>query len=362
VETTPSELERQQLLAAIERKGAEWMLTFDSIELPIFLITAGGVIGRVNRAARDLAGLRYRELVGRPVLSLGNEEPWRTLHDIVIAVHEGGASVTAQSAREGTMWDVSASLLAPLDADEERRVIVVLRDVTEIVRLQESVRRGEQLAALGELVAGVAHEVRNPLFGMSMTLDVLEERIRGDRDNEQLAATLREWVDRLNGLMKRLLEYGRTWSVDLKAGDAGAVVRQAVEGCRARAGDAGVAVDFDDDAGLAVALMDGARLVQVFENLLLNAIQHSPRGARVTVTARREAGEVEYEVRDRGAGFDPADGARVFQPFFTRREGGTGLGLAIVQRIVEEHGGSIDASNHPEGGAVVRMRLPLYAP
>jgi len=354
-----AEDERRHLLTLIERRGVEWMMTFDSIELPIFLITLNGLIARLNRAARNLTGGGYEDLVGRSMRSFGDFEPWTTIDDIVTAVRDSGVSCTAQISRDGRMWDVAASLLAATDA-EERRVIVVLREITEIVQLQESVRRGEQLAALGELVAGVAHEVRNPIFGMGLTVDLLRERIQGDTAAEEMASDLQKWLFRLNGLMEKLLEYGKTWTIDLQPGRLEDVVKQAVDACASRATDAGVTIEMPAGGDDRVALMDSARLVQVFENLLMNAVQHSQPGGCVTISFASDANEVEYSVRDRGPGFRQEDLPRVFQPFFTRRRGGTGLGLAIVQRIADEHGGTVAAENHADGGAVVRVKLPLY--
>jgi signal transduction histidine kinase len=108
--------------------------------------------------------------------------------------------------------------------------------------------------------------------------------------------------------------------------------------------------------------MDEARMLQVFSNLIENAIQHSKRGGNVTLAARvvesHGGRAVECTVADEGAGFAPGDLTRAFEPFFSRRRGGTGLGLSIVQRIVEQHGGSIIAANRPTGGAVVAVKLP----
>jgi signal transduction histidine kinase len=359
LERRRAEDERRHLLTLIERKGVEWMMTFDSIELPIFLVTLGGAIARLNRAARNLAGGGYDDLVGRSMRSLGDFDPWTTINDIVAAVRDSGVSCTAQISRDDRLWDVAASLLAASEL-EEQRVIVVLREITEIVRLQESVRRGEQLAALGELVAGVAHEVRNPIFGMGLTVDLLRERIHGDAAAEEMASDLQKWLVRLNGLMEKLLEYGKTWTVDLQPGRLEDVVNQAVDACASRAADARATIEVLGNGAEGVALMDSARLVQVFENLIMNAVQHSQPGGCVTISFASDANEIEYSVRDRGPGFREDDLPRIFQPFFTRRRGGTGLGLAIVQRITDEHGGTATAENHRDGGAVVRVKLPLY--
>ena len=356
-----AEDERRWLLAQIERKSAEWMLTFDAIELPIFLVTEGGTVTRLNRAGRDFSGTGYDDLIGRDLRDLGQGEPWTTLADTARAVCDSGVGCTAQITSGQATWEVSANLLWSPERDEER-VVIVLRELTQILNLQDAVRRGEQLAALGELVAGVAHEVKNPIFGMSMTIDLLCERFEGNGDAVELLGALRTWLSRLNSLTENLLEYGKTWNINLAPGRLNEVVRQTLEICQPLAADANVTIDCDGPAGDDVILMDAGRLVHAFENLVTNAIQFSPKGERVTIKATRSEGEIEYSVRDHGPGFVPDDLPRIFQPFFTRRRSGTGLGLSIVQRVLDEHGGIINAENHEGGGAVVRIRFPLYVP
>lgn len=353
-------IERRRLHELIERKGLEWARTFDAIELPIFITRLDGEIARVNRAARDLAGAaHYPDVLGRELSSFGDEEPWLTLGTIVEAVRDSGTACTAQitDARD-RRYDVNATLFRSA-TDEDERVIVVLRDTTDIVRLQESVRRGEQLAALGELVAGVAHQVRNPIFGMGLTLDALESTVAADPELHELAGIMRQWLDRLNRLMESLLEYGKTWTLDLRAGAIDEVLQQTIEGCRPLAQQAEVTLDVEVEPGLTL-LLDANRLGHVFENLILNAVQHSHAGQRVFIRARGDGDRVEWSVRDEGPGFTPGDLPRIFEPFFTRRRGGTGLGLSIVQRIVDEHGGTIDAGNAEQGGAIVTVRFPRF--
>ncbi|MDQ3283242.1 MAG: ATP-binding protein [Acidobacteriota bacterium] len=358
-------IERRSLIEQIARKGAEWLLTVDSIRMPILLVGTDGRIARVNRTAHELAGLEYEELLGRPLLSLGEGEPWKTLFDVVTAVHDSAMTCTAEIAVGERRWDVSASPITA--AGEDDRVVIIMRDTTELVRLQESVRRGEQLAALGELVAGVAHEVKNPLFGMSVTLDLLDQQL-ADVDEKtraeagEMTAALRTWIARLQSLTENLLAYGRTWTIELEPGDLHRVVSQAIFASQPLARDAGVDIDADLDDASHDILMDATRLALVFENLLVNAVQHSRRGDRIRVEAHRDGDSIAVAVRDQGPGFNPDELSRIFQPFFTRRRGGTGLGLSIVQRIVDEHGGTVAASNGDQGGAVVLVRLPTYHP
>ncbi|HEX6099538.1 MAG TPA: ATP-binding protein [Thermoanaerobaculia bacterium] len=350
---------RRQLQQLIERKGLEWSLTFDAIELPVFITHMDGTIARLNRAARDVVGSGgFRDILGRPI-RMSDEEPWKTLDDTVTAVRDSRTPCTAQLNAADRHWDITGSWYRSA-ADEEERVIVAMRDTTDIVRLQESVRRGEQLAALGELVAGVAHEVRNPIFGMGLTVDALQELLPRNDEVMELYGILRAWLDRLNRLMESLLEYGKTWSLDLRRGTIDRVLGPIVEGCRQIAGESAVKVEAEVAPNL-MMLMDSSRLSHAFENLVMNAIQHSKPGQCVSVVAR-DAGDgiIECVVRDEGPGFNPLDLPRVFQPFFTKRRGGTGLGLSIVQRVVDEHGGTITATNAGNGGAVLTMRFPMY--
>jgi signal transduction histidine kinase len=358
--------ERRRLQHLLERKGLEWMMTFDAIELPIFISSMDGVVRRLNRAGRELAGRHnFSDIIGRSIGTLGvidDEEPWITAARCVESVRDSEQPCNAQAfhAESDRSWDIAANWYRDPD-DRAPRAIIALRETTTIVRLQESVRRGEQLAALGELVAGVAHEVRNPIFGMQLTVDALEAALPQDDDVSDLLTVLRRWLERLNRLMESLLAYGKTWSLDLKEGVLGDVLSTALDTVRPAADTSGVDLITRIDPELSM-LMDASRLAHAFENLILNAVQYSIEGQAVTISAVATDGQIECTVRDEGKGFAAVDMPRIFQPFFTRRRGGTGLGLSIVQRIVEEHGGTIRATNAERGGAVLTVRFPSYRP
>jgi signal transduction histidine kinase len=215
---------------------------------------------------------------------------------------------------------------------------------------------------MGTLVAGVAHEVRNPLFGISSTLDAYRAELSRP-GYEECATALRGEVNRLILLMQDLLEYGKPPALHIETGRIDEITRQAVEGRRSAGRSAGVKIRNRVPSDLPALLMDQSRLRQVFENLIDNAVQHSPRGGEVVVEGAivEHAGRqwIECRVEDRGAGFAIEDLDRVFEPFFTRRPGGTGLGLSIVQRIVEEHSGKVSAANRPGGGGSILVRFPI---
>jgi signal transduction histidine kinase len=234
------------------------------------------------------------------------------------------------------------------------------------VRLQEALHRKGALTAMGALVGGVAHEVRNSLFGISATLDALGQRLAGDGAAAPLMATMREEVRRLSRLMSDLLDYGRPIASELAQQSLSAVAARAIASCAAASAEAGVSVELGGGPTPDVVFMDEPRLLQVFQNLLQNAVEHTPRGGRVRVEVRQEphhgrAG-LRCAVHDSGPGFDPAHLPQLFEPFFSRRRGGTGLGLSIVERIVAQHSGQVEAGNHPGGGGVVSVWLPAGPP
>jgi len=350
------------LRAALEKAAVEWELTFDAMEAPIVIVDAGGRIARLNRAARELAGYpTHRDAVGLAVADVGPGQPWQKASEVAALVGKTRSATQCQvrDGASGRTWDLTAGPSA--GPGDDGRVIVVARDLTRMVELQDSLRRSETMSAMGSLVAGVAHEVRNPLFGISANLDAFEAKARAATGVGPLVTHIRGEVNRLTNLMQDLLDYGKPVQAVPSPGSIETVVGEAVDACASLAASRGVKVMTSFAPGLPTILMDRTRLVQVFQNLLQNAIQHSPVGSVVSVDARKEAGEggpiVVLTVGDSGPGFVPQDLPRVFEPFFSRRSGGTGLGLAIVQRIIEEHGGTVAVGNRPEGGAVMTVRL-----
>lgn len=359
--------DQERLQAAIENAAREWLLTFDAVESPLVVVDAGGRVRRLNFAASKLAGKGYGELLGLKVEDLGGGEPWQTASRLVAEVGQRGTAVSTSvvDPQAGKTWDLAASLSTGWGAEGDRTILVA-RDITRLARLQESLRRSEVLSAMGSLVSGVAHEVRNPLFGISAALDAFENRF-GDREDERpYISVLRSQLTRLNDLMQELLEYGKPPALHVAPAAMGEVIAEALANCSSLAVQEGVALATELEAELPPVAMDRGRILQVFQNLLENSIQHTPGGGTVAVRAKRVAdsqGEwVTCQVRDSGPGFRPDDLPRVFEPFFTRRREGTGLGLSIVHRIIEEHGGRITAGNLPQAGAVMEVRLPVAAP
>jgi PAS domain S-box-containing protein len=352
----------ETLQALISRSALEWRMTFDALDFPLLLLEMDGRIVRMNEAARALAGVSFEAAIHRLVEVLGDGQPWPTVRLLLARMSATGERAAEQAREEhGRVWDVT---LSPVDGpDGDRWGIVVIVDVTERTRLQESLRHSETMSAMGALVAGVAHEVRNPLFGISATLDAFEARFKRRTEYRRYVDVLKERVGRLNELMQHLLDYGKPPRPDFAPAVPRQVMGAAAVACAPLSARAGVEIVLDVPEDLPVPRLDRNRIVQVFQNLLENAIQHSPPGSLVAFRAAPSPdGEtVAFTVEDSGPGFRTEDLHRVFEPFFTRRRGGTGLGLSIVQRITEQHGGHVAAANRTGGGGAVTVSLPVAA-
>jgi PAS domain S-box-containing protein len=353
------------LQRAIENAAREWVRTVDAVPAAIIVVDLDARVLRLNRLATDLTGRSFKHNLGRKIGELGPGEPWQTANEMLQDAQESPPVEARRARDENAMksWEVSLNLSTRPDSD--RMFIVVARDITETVELQESLRRSELMSSLGSLVAAVAHEVRNPLFSISSVLDALEARFQDSIDFREYTDILRTDIGRLSVLMEDLIEYGKPPTLDLDVTPFANVISSAVKQTTHMAESSGVKLVRDGAEPGPQMLMDRIRLTQLLTNLIENAIQHSPSGGEVFIEAREiqknKSAWVECKVSDSGPGFEAPVAKKIFEPFFSRRKGGTGLGMSIVHRITEEHGGEVFVGNRDRGGGVVTVRLPLLA-
>jgi PAS domain S-box-containing protein len=359
-----AQAERARLQAAVEQAATEWQRTFDAVEQPLVVFDTDLRVVRLNRrAAAMVAGPSDGEVRGRHASEIGTREPWLTAARLLAqaAASDGACSAEARDSDSGCAWTLTVSR-APVGAEGEPRLILVATEVSRLIELQESLRRSETMAAMGGIVAGVAHEVRNALFGISATLDALENHRGSEPRYEPFASVLRSQLARLQQLTRDLLDYGKPPALRLSEVRVEQLVGLAVKSCDAVAREHAVRVEQEIASGLPALRVDAGRIQQVVENLVSNAIQHSPRRGLVRVIAQPAAGAsrggICLVVEDEGPGVDADDVEHLFEPFYSKRTGGTGLGLSIVRRIVEAHGGQVEIDN-AERGARFRVSLPL---
>jgi signal transduction histidine kinase len=230
----------------------------------------------------------------------------------------------------------------------------------ELARKNEQLRRRERLAALGEMAAGVAHEIRNPLGGIQVFASLLRRDVLDRPDALELVERIRKGVGDLESVVVGILEFGRPREPRPHRINLRDVVSETVDLALARAGDRPVRIEAGVDS--LVMRCDGAMLQRALLNLVLNAVDAaSTRGAQgvVKIEAAPDGDRVSLLVYDNGPGLPAEIMDRIFNPFFTTKGSGTGLGLAIVHQIVESLGGSVRAANRPEGGAVFTLNFAL---
>jgi two-component system, NtrC family, sensor histidine kinase HydH len=255
---------------------------------------------------------------------------------------------------------LAVGVLTGILSDRERaRRRELARANEELQSSFEQVRRADRLSAIGQLSAGLAHEIRNPLASIDGAAEVMEAGAEGEVRHEALGIIRKECA-RLNRLLTGLLDFARPRQPELREVDVARVLNSVLELVRHSAGKS---TNFRGEiaGGLPPLRCDEEQLAQVVLNLALNAAQASPPGGEVTVGARARDAGVLIQVTDQGTGIPPEHLDRIFDPFFTTKSQGTGLGLAVVHQIVTQHGGTVTAERNAERGMTFTVYLPREA-
>ncbi|MBW2416353.1 MAG: PAS domain S-box protein [Deltaproteobacteria bacterium] len=305
-----------------------------------------------NQEAERITGYRREEVMGRGLSKL-----FTNLRDL-----EGRAPVHRLELpfenRAGGTLHLGFSRSPLRDGRGETiGAVLIFQDLTHVRAMEEELRRSERLTAVGQLAAGLAHEIRNPLGSLSGAIELLAGDLPdADATSRRLLRIVGRETERLNRLVSDFLVYAGTRPVELERIELAPLLDE-VAGLVAKGEHAGLPVEIDVPADAAV-LGSPDQLRQVFWNLLLNAAQSEPSDGRVRIRARAvDENRIEVEVSDRGRGIAPESLERIFEPFYTTRSKGTGLGLALVHRMVEAHGGQISVQSEVSQGTSVRLVL-----
>jgi signal transduction histidine kinase/putative methionine-R-sulfoxide reductase with GAF domain len=356
-------LEGTDITERLLRAKVALEMTFDAMPELVAILDHDGRIRRLNKSLALRIGRPLRELLGEPLVGLLPFcREWL----------DGAAAATSgpQGARElqephtGAVYEATLlQIHGPTPILGER--VVILRNVTEQREMARRMAAYERRAATGDLLLGVAHEVRNPLAAVEAAAASLALDAAGDHDRTMLVDIIREQVDRLRTLMSDLLDVARpSRGSERRSESLAAFSREVVDAWRRNPARTPREVTLHAPPGDELpVLIERPRIEQVLVNLLDNAAEHSPGESPIRIELdRRLPGLARVRTIDRGAG-PPAVGVnRMFEPFFTTRAGGTGLGLCIAKGIVEDHGGHISASrNDPAPGLTVEFTLPLAA-
>lgn len=343
----------------------------DHANVPILVIDRRRRIQVVSQAVLDITGLRRDQVVGREFSTLVVDSEKGRLLPAVISSLRGRAMEhfeVALASRDGSPVRLSINLVSLLNPQGEvEGVIAIGQDLTEVRRLESQIIHAEKLATLGQLAAGVVHELNNPLTSISVYSEYLHSK--GVRENapkgdvEKLSRIVQN-ADRILRFTRDLVTYARPSNEEPRALDLGEILDQATVFCEHVLSDASAVVVREDAAELPRVLGVRGQLHQVFINLITNACHAMPDGAgKLEIRSNVGPKYLEVRISDNGAGIAEEELERIFEPFFsTKGEGkGTGLGLSIVRNIVHQHGGKIHAECGLGQGATFVVRLPRPA-
>ncbi|MBC2745362.1 MAG: PAS domain-containing protein, partial [Desulfosarcina sp.] len=237
------------------------------------------------------------------------------------------------------------------EAGSRNGAVVVLRDLSEIKRLEAQVRRTEKLAAIGRLAAGVAHEIRNPLSSIRGFAYLLGRGHGKDTPEREYADVMVREIDRINHVVTDLLNFSRPMVLEPEATMLPDLIDHVVSLVSADAKTHDIDIHVDCEAGIPPMSLDPNQISQALLNLMLNAINAMETGGtiEIRISVSNEGEGVEIQVEDNGPGIDPEVQEKIFEPFYTTRERGTGLGLAIVRKIAENHDGGVRVDSPPPG-------------
>jgi two-component system sensor histidine kinase HydH len=266
---------------------------------------------------------------------------------------------TANKVLELVLYNVVALVTGLLVEREKRARRDVEQKVVEMQAMEQQLVRAGRLHSLGELSAGLAHEIKNPLASLKAAAAIVADEIPETSPRRKMVAIIEKEVDRMAALLERFLSFARPGGLTFSEVNLAQAIEQAVFLVKPQAEVKRVDLQVETPTPPLSIQGDGGKLTQILLNVLLNAVQFSPEGGRVQVRCEERSlphGRfVVVRVRDQGPGIAAADRERIFDPFFSTRDGGTGLGLAIASRLMDEHRGYIDVQSASDGGAEILL-------
>lgn len=357
----------------VESIQQRYRMLFESAADSIFIMEAEGEEpGRIisaNKAAADTHGYSVDELQRMHIRDLADPGAAAGISGRVRRILDGEwiKEVINHRKQDGTVFpvEVSAGLLK---YDGHKYILAFDRDITGRVKANEALQRARQLAIVGEMAAGLAHEIKNPLAGIKVSIEILAgELVLAQEDKEVFLLVIQE-VNRLETLLKNLLNYARPPKPHFEFVDLNLILANSVKSAQMILKSPNYFSEIKKDIHFFVELTperlsipaDASQLQQIFLNLFLNGLEAIIESGTINVNSGLDqAGNIQVNIADNGKGFDEEGLQRAFQPFYTTKSKGTGLGLAITKRLVEQHDGSIDLTSTKGEGSVFTITLPL---
>lgn len=368
IELDAKNVELKKSLAVQEEMQTYLNSILESMDNGVIGVDISGKITHFNRAAAEISGFVSNDVLGKPYTDIFSKQDENEA--ALLCVLQTGK---AQKRDEKVIWHkdghpVPVSYQTARLADSTGvtlGAVEIFSDISKIKKLEGEMQQSRTMAALGEMSATVAHEIRNPLGAMGMWAGLLERDFSPDDTRGHTLKKIIEGLSRLNKIVSNLLVYTRPIKTELRKVILESILEEIVDFIEIEIERLGQKVTVHkkwDPACQSFVLADPEKIEQVVMNLCLNAVQAMPEGGVLTIaidpSLSSESGHQSFSITDSGVGIDKSELQKIFAPFYTTKANGTGLGLAIVKKFVEYHSGYIDVSSVPNEGTTFKIFLP----
>jgi two-component system, sporulation sensor kinase E len=331
-----------------------------SVSSGVISVDRRGNVVTVNPEASRLLGSDEADLVGFPIKKIFiNQEGLLSAARRILAGEQTRATMETDLSRDDKAQPTAVRITPHLSRGNPVGIVITIEDLSEVRDLTEQLMRADKLSGLGELVAGVAHEVRNPLGVIRASVQMMEQEMPEGCASAELTQVMIQEIDRLDSVVNALLDFGRPSESRFGRVNPQLVLDEVILLTRQFARQQRVTVSYENDESQPEVWADEDRLKQVFVNLISNAIQAMPEGGELDINAVTDGDLLKISFTDTGVGIPPEVRKRIFDPFYTTRADGSGLGLSIVHRIIDAHNGYINVASSEGKGTSFTVVLPL---
>lgn len=355
----------------------EYAMILENIEDAVIALDQLGAINLYNPAAQNFTGISEKQCLGQ--LFFDRFKHQKVLCYLVRTTLNEGRSISDHEAvvlrMPGTKPRPVSATASPIftTAGTQHGAVLILRDLTQVRTLEETVRRADRLSMVGTMAAGLAHEIKNPLGGIKGAAQLLQMELGEDSELQEYTQLMIREAERVNRIIEELLDLSRPRQARTGKVNISQILDEIVMLQKQAFADRTIRFKLRLDPSIPDISGDRDLLVRLFLNLIKNAGEASPDGEKITIESRidseyhmsfpgaRPTPMVQISINDRGEGIPQQQLERVFTPFYTTKDGGSGLGLPICQKIITDHGGFMQIVNCPEGGTSVRVSLPLLS-